>query len=368
MPYEKPRVMRSRRPRRASRRHRRERRLPTTSPMSPRPASACQSIGRRRQTANGRGRTEIIETTVGRLIFNEILPAGVAVAVTGGIDFINETMDRKMLKTVVARLLRGARQRGHGRGRRQDQEHRLRVRDAVRHHDRGQRHAGAGGEGAAHRRRRSSRSRRSTSEYEMGLITEQERYDATVEVWSRTTEEVKTTIQEQLDRSTAPSTLMATSGAKGNISQITPDGRHARPDDRPVRPDHRPADPVELPRGPHGARVLHLDARRPQGSGRHGAPHGGLRLPDAPSHRRRAGRDHRSRTTAARAWASGSTSRTPACSSRSASASSAVTRAMDLEDPETGEVLVDRNEEIDERSRDRIEAAEDGARVRALAR
>ena len=28
-------------------------------------------------------------------------------------------------------------------------------------------------------------------EYEMGLITEQERYDATVEVWSRTTEEVK---------------------------------------------------------------------------------------------------------------------------------------------------------------------------------
>ena len=34
----------------------------------------------------------------------------------------------------------------------------------------------------------------------MGLITDQERYDATVEVWSRTTEEVKRTIQEHLDR------------------------------------------------------------------------------------------------------------------------------------------------------------------------
>ncbi|HXK33032.1 MAG TPA: DNA-directed RNA polymerase subunit beta', partial [Dehalococcoidia bacterium] len=33
------------------------------------------------------GRTEIIETTVGRLLFDEILPAGVAAAVTGGIDF-----------------------------------------------------------------------------------------------------------------------------------------------------------------------------------------------------------------------------------------------------------------------------------------
>ena len=57
-------------------------------------------------------------------------------------------------------------------------------------------------------------------EYDTGLITEQERYDATVEVWSRTTEDVKKTIQDQLSAYGSVYT-MAVSGAKGNISQIT---------------------------------------------------------------------------------------------------------------------------------------------------
>ena len=44
--------------------------------------------------------------------------------------------------------------------------------------------------------------------------------------------------------------------------------------------------------GLDGAAVLHLDARRAQGSGRHGAQDGRLGLPDAPSRRRGAGRHH----------------------------------------------------------------------------
>src|SRR5690349_23226900 len=39
----------------------------------------------------------------------------------------------------------------------------------------------------------------------------------------------------------------------------------------------------ELPRGPERSAVLHLDARRPQGSGRHGVEDGELGLPHAPS-------------------------------------------------------------------------------------
>ena len=46
------------------------------------------------------------------------------------------------------------------------------------------------------------------------------KYDATVEVWSRTTEDVKKTIQDQLSAYGSVYT-MAVSGAKGNISQIT---------------------------------------------------------------------------------------------------------------------------------------------------
>ena len=71
-----------------------------------------------------------------------------------------------------------------------------------------------------------------------------------------------------------------------------PAGRHARPDGESEGRDHRAADPRQLHGGADGPRVLHLDPRRPQGPRGHGPAHGGLRLPDAPSRRRRAGRDH----------------------------------------------------------------------------
>ena len=74
-----------------------------------------------------------------------------------------------------------------------------------------------------------------------------------------------------------------------------PAGRHARPDGQAGRLDHRDADHGELPRRPERPAVLHLDARRPQGPGRHGAEDRELRLPDAPPGRRDAGpgRDRR---------------------------------------------------------------------------
>ena len=138
--------------------------------------------------------------------------------------------------------------------------------------------------------RRPTRGRRIERQYRRGLITEEERYDEIIEVWTKTKDQVTKAVASVLDQY-GPVSMMADSGAKGNINQITPDGRYARPDGRPDGADHRPADPVELPRRPDGARVLPLDARRPQGSGRHRAANGRLRLPDPPSGRRGAGRD-----------------------------------------------------------------------------
>ncbi|HEX5478119.1 MAG TPA: DNA-directed RNA polymerase subunit beta', partial [Dehalococcoidia bacterium] len=161
----------------------------------------------------------IIETTVGRLIFNEILPAGVGLAVDGTIDFINERMDRKMLKTVVARCYEVL-----------GNEQTAVVVDRIKHI--GFEYATQSGitisvndlrvpaEKAGLIEKAEQNIREIDDEYDMGLITEQERYDATVEVWSRTTEDVKKTIQDQLDRYGSVY-IMATSGAKGNISQIT---------------------------------------------------------------------------------------------------------------------------------------------------
>ena len=69
-------------------------------------------------------------------------------------------------------------------------------------------------------------------------------------------------------------------------------GRHARPDGQAVGRDHRDADHLELQGRADRARVLQLDARRAQGSGRHRAEDGELRLPHPPSGRRGAGLHH----------------------------------------------------------------------------
>jgi len=57
------------------------------------------------------------------------------------------------------------------------------------------------------------------SQYERGLITEDERYNQVVDIWTETTNDITATIQNNLDRYGGVY-MMATSGAKGNISQI----------------------------------------------------------------------------------------------------------------------------------------------------
>ena len=74
--------------------------------------------------------------------------------------------------------------------------------------------------------------------------------------------------------------------------QHRPARRDARPDGRPVGPDHRRPRPEQLPRGDDGPRVLHLHPRRPQGPRRHRPPDGRLGLPDPAPRRRRPGRHH----------------------------------------------------------------------------
>jgi DNA-directed RNA polymerase subunit beta' len=57
------------------------------------------------------------------------------------------------------------------------------------------------------------------SQYNRGLITEDEKYNGVVEVWMETTDRITDIISETLDRDSGIY-MMATSGAKGNISQI----------------------------------------------------------------------------------------------------------------------------------------------------
>ena len=96
---------------------------------------------------------------------------------------------------------------------------RVQVRDAGRHHD-------------LQERRRSSRPRRARSsrryegevaeiqdQYDMGLITQEERHEAVVDKWTAATEEVADAMEKNFDRLN-PIFMMANSGARGSIKQI----------------------------------------------------------------------------------------------------------------------------------------------------
>ncbi len=58
------------------------------------------------------------------------------------------------------------------------------------------------------------------SQFNRGLITEDERYNRAVQVWTETTDKIKETVSQSLDHYGGVY-MMATSGAKGNIGQIT---------------------------------------------------------------------------------------------------------------------------------------------------
>ncbi len=141
------------------------------------------------------------------------------------------------------------------------------------------------------------------SQYTSGLVTVGERYNKVVDIWSRCGEQVGKVMMEQLGTEETIDRARQ-EGAPGGVQLHLHDGRlgrarlrradppasrHARPDGQARRLDHRDADHRQLPRRPQRAAVLHLDPRRAQGPGRHGAEDRQLGLPDAAPGRRDAG-------------------------------------------------------------------------------
>ena len=139
-------------------------------------------------------------------------------------------------------------------------------------------------------------------QYQDGLITQLEKYNKVVDAWSSCTDQIA---KEMMDRISAvqrddvrpraadqfglhdePFRCARLAGADEAAR------RYARTDDQAFGRDHRDADHLELQGRAVGARVLQLDARRPQGSRRHRLEDRELGLPDAPSRRRRPGLHH----------------------------------------------------------------------------
>ncbi len=153
---------------------------------------------------------QLIETTAGRILFNETLP--------DEIPFVNEPLDSKALKAVVQQCYTTI-----------GMDRTSEVVDQIKNI--GFRFATKSGvtisiseikvpeEKAGIIAAAEQRVQEINEQYQMGLITEQERYDATIEVWNDATEKVTAVIQQRLPEYGSVF-LMATSGAKGNIAQI----------------------------------------------------------------------------------------------------------------------------------------------------
>ena len=154
---------------------------------------------------------ELIDTTVGRIIFNEVLP--------DELGFRNLVLDKKGLKDLVAEC-----------SRKLDIERTAEMVDRIK--DVGFHYATQSGmtiamndlkvpeEKAVLLAEADAAIAQVEQQYQMGLITEDERYDQAVAIWRQTTEEMQTVIQQGLNRYGGVY-LMAVSGAKGNISQIS---------------------------------------------------------------------------------------------------------------------------------------------------
>ena len=211
-----------------------------------------------------------LTTTVGRILFNEVLPKE--------LGFRNEKMDKGALKRVVAEVFRRFRY-----------EKTAEVVDLIK--SIGFEFATKSGitiaiedikipeEKEAILADAESQVAQVEKQYRRGLITDDERYNEIIEIWTKAKEDVTAAVSQALDPFGSVN-LMASSGAKGNVQQISQmagmRGLMADPSGRiielPIRSSFRG--------GLTRAGVLPLHARCQEGPRRHRHQNCRLGLPD----------------------------------------------------------------------------------------
>jgi DNA-directed RNA polymerase subunit beta' len=153
----------------------------------------------------------LLRTTVGRIIFNRALPPE--------LWFVNEVLDRKGVDQVVARCYKHL-------GRQLTAD----VVDNIK--DMGFRYATRSGitiavsdiqvpeEKAAILEQTTSEVERAEQQYRRGLITSEELYNKTVELWTRATEEVTDAVKNLLDPAEGLGAMARSGATKGGINPI----------------------------------------------------------------------------------------------------------------------------------------------------
>jgi DNA-directed RNA polymerase subunit beta' len=162
---------------------------------------------------------QIVSTTMGRAIFNNAINDVLRTHGQEPLPYFNEVVDRAGLKRIVAALIR-----------RYGNEDTAQVLDAIKRL--GFRYATQSGttiaiaditmpsekEQILHLA--DEEIQRIERDYRRGLITEDERYNEVIEVWTRAKDQIVKAVAGVLDPF-GPVAMMAQSGAKGNIQQIS---------------------------------------------------------------------------------------------------------------------------------------------------
>jgi len=155
-------------------------------------------------------KNELLNTTAGRLLFNDILPEGT--------PFVNDALDKKKLSNVVANCYKLF---GH--------DATVKVLDDIK--NLGFEHATLAGISISvddlaipeDKKKVIASSKKEVNvvedQYKKGIITERERYNKIVDIWTHATDKVSDLIFENLDPFN-PIFMMANSGARGSKQQI----------------------------------------------------------------------------------------------------------------------------------------------------
>ena len=301
-------------------------------------------LGTQIEVRNLDGQVKRMKTTVGRILFNDVLPPQ--------LRFYNEVADKTALRSLVSNCVRLL-----------GNEATATVLDNLK--QLGFEYATKSGisialndieepPGKAKLLKEADKLiKLAEDQFNRGFITEDERYENAVQVWMETTDKIAEDISQSLDRYGGVY-MMATSGAKGNISQIAqmagmrglmtdPSGKII---DFPIRSSFRDGlSPMEYFISTHGARKGLADtALRTSDSG-----YLTRRLADVAQDVIVTEEDC---STTEGVWISGD--------SKGGSLPSLGERiigylaAGEIADPRTGEVIASRNEEIDEEKVERI--------------
>ncbi len=161
-----------------------------------RPAGQGEGPHRRiRQIVDGKPapkKIRIVDTTVGRALLSEILPKGMS------FDVVNPDMTKKAISGLINLALPHAGPEGDRGLRRPADVHGLPVRHALRHVLRHRRHRDPGAEGQDRRQAADAEVKEIQDQYASGLVTNGERYNKVVDIWSRANDQVAKAMMEKL--------------------------------------------------------------------------------------------------------------------------------------------------------------------------